>query len=822
MHLSPNGQLSQPRAAGQPDGLTATDVALGFDAIANWLAAHASSAAGARACLQLPWLGEREAVAQALARVDEAQRLASAGIGLPAGPPHDIGPQVAAAEKGAVLDGTELNQVAAVCAASENFRQFAHGERASWPALAALGQILSPLHALQQTLQEALHADGSLRDEASLALAEARAAAHALDARLREQMQAALQDPEVAPHLQDDFVSLRNGRYVLPVVASFQSKVPGIVHNASQTGQTLFIEPETMVAQGNALVVLRAKVAQEEARLLQLLSQEVAHERNAVDAAIDVLARLDVVLATASLASRHGWKAVRLGPPNGPLRLRGLRHPALQRAGAAVVANDVTVGGGGHGLVLSGPNAGGKTVTLRAIGLCVRMLQAGLPVPADADSEVPLAARLVVQVGDGQDVECGQSSFSAHLEGLRVALEAARAGTLVLLDEIGADTDPTEGTALAQAVLCALADAGAQVVATTHLLGLKALAQLDGRFANARMVLDPDTLRPTHRLQMGTAGSSHALAIAERVGLPTAVLARARGLLQGGEGQLGAALQKLEHAQQEAEAAGLALARERAALAEARARLAAEADARATEREAERRQDQRTLAHALDEAAATLARHLQAAAEGPGAAGQGQAQRAAWQREAAKARTAAGPASRAGAPEVQPALAAPSARAGGALPAGTKVWLTTLARSGELVGIDGQTAVVALGGMRTRVPAGTVRPLAKQAQGQAPAAGTRPTTQLVRAAPADAPAAHGRCDVRGLRAEQAEATLVRAIDNCLSDGEGVLWVVHGHGTGALRDVVRRHLAQSPYVADARPGAAHEGGDGVTVVRFAGE
>lgn len=810
-----------------------TEAKLGFDAVAHALAEHCRSARGQQMARSLPWLRTQHEVESALAEVDEAGRLTEAGLTLPQGPAVDVEPLLAQADRGAALSGSELWQLRELATALTGLRSFAEREAPVWPALAEActmsGAGARELTELARTLTAALAADGSLRDGASAELGELRARLQASERRLRDSMQEALLDPNVAPHLQDDFVSLRNGRYVLPVVASFQAKVPGIVHNASQTGQTLFIEPFASVPLGNQLVVLRAQVEEEEARLRELLSREVQAQAEALRAGTHVLGALDVRFAASELSRRHAWRAPRLAPHDAAPQLRGLRHPELELRGRRVVPNDVVLATGQRALVLSGPNAGGKTVTLRAVGLCVRMVRAGLPVPLAREAVLPLYTDLFADVGDAQDIGAGTSSFSAHLGALHRATRAAGPGVLVLLDEVGKDTDPSEGAALARAVLEALLDAGATVVATTHLEAIKALAHLDARFVNARIELEPNSLRPTHRLQFGAAGRSYAFAVARQVGMDDALVARARVHLQGGEGQLAQALADLE-AQHVALAAAQADAQAEAErLRRQREGWVAEQEQEAARAEAERRDAARVLARALDDAAAQLNKHLTALTQPGARAGaandEAARQRAAWHREAAAARAAAGPAlpPGEGAEAAAPALAA----RGTPLAAGSPVWITTLARAGEVVDLHDGQATVALGAMRTRVPLATLRPLkaraaARGTAGPGGAKGGRGASRLVPAADGGARAPAGRCDLRGMRLDEAERALTQAMDACLSEGSGTLWVWHGHGTGALQKMVRNTLASSPYVAQHRPGADHEGGDGVTLAFFDAE
>ncbi len=484
--------------------------------------------------------------------------------------------------------------------------------------------------------------------------------------------------------------------------------------------------------------------------------------------------------------------------------------------GVEVVPNDVQLTGEVRALVISGPNAGGKTVTLTAVGLCSLMLRAGLPLPAAPGSRVPLYASVHSAVGDAQDLGAGLSTFSAHLAELQRIAEAAGPGSLVLIDEIAADTDPREGAALAIALLEELLNRGARALVTTHLEELKALTHVDGRFLNARVGFDARRMAPTYRLQLGQSGSSSAIELAERMGLPPDVVARARALATGAGGPLSQALTALE-AERRALATATQSAREAAAEATARAlqlqaqTVAAEEAARASEaqhsqalaEEAQRSLTEVTALVAELRATASLER-----AEAVKMQLQAQAQQA-------RARAETSRVARARAHSQTPA----------ALEVRARLHHLGLGRDVELLALEGQEAVVTAGALKLRVPLQLLTaPQQKASPHRLGASARRQAAEARAQAAAPAPLEGGvpRLDVRGLRTDEALREVDGFLDKAFRDGQSAVLVVHGHGTGALRQALRAALSASPYVQNHQAGEAHQGGDGVTRITLRDE
>jgi len=733
-------------------------------------------------------------------------------VSLPLGGVADIRGTVERAEKGGLLEPKELTGCAQTLFAFSRTREVLSEQSGLVPRLAFVGQRLPDLERLAVGIDRCFEADGEVSERASPALKEARDRIRGLHRAIKSRLDVLLHDEKFLLNLRESYYTLRNNRYVVPVLAQARAEVPGIVHNASQSGQTLFVEPESLVGIGNDLAIAQSVALEEERRVLQELSDAVGRESARILEGVDAAAELDEAEAAAQLGADLDASTPVVEDSDGAVVLLQLRHPLLVLRGREVVANDVRLEDEVRSLVVSGPNAGGKTVTLTAVGLCAVLLRAGLQIPAAEGSRVPLFTSVHSAVGDAQDLAQDLSTFSAHVQELRRILEAAGPGGLALIDEIAADTDPREGAALAIAVLEELIGRGVRVLVTTHLEELKALTHVDPRFLNARVGFDSKRMAPTYKLQLGAAGTSSALDLASRMGLAPHVVDRARDLARSSGGPLA---QALAAAEEERRAVSEELERARAATS------AAEASARALAEERERFAEQRRAeesAHAerlrieseraLAEVSSQLAElRQQASVE------RAEAARAvlAAQAEAARARA--------------DALSRESARATLApapdtLRVGDVVHHVGLRRDVTVLELAGDEVLVSAGALKMRVPRDELAGARDERPPSHFPASDRGRSSLARASEAapralEAPAL--RVDVRGLRADEAVRAVESFLDQAFRNGDPGVLVLHGHGTGALKQAVRDYLEDSPYVRMYRPGESHEGGDGVTVV-----
>ncbi len=449
----------------------------------------------------------------------------SAGIG----GAHDIGPAVDRAARGGRLDAAQFAAIAQTLEAAARLRDVLGDDRR--PLLRELARGLHPLPALRSTLERSFDPTGELLDTASPRLGALRRATRIAYERLRTRLEQLVHSSEVSGALQDPLVTLRNGRYVIPVRAEARGRVKGIVHDASGSGQTLFVEPLVAVELGNAWREAQLAEAVEIERILDELSALVGSQAALLRETLGSLARFDLWSAKARLAEEmDATRAETAGRPE--LVLRGARHPGLT---GRVVPIDVELGVDFRALVVTGPNTGGKTVTLRTIGLLALMHQAGLHLPVDPGSRLPVFRDVFADIGDEQSVAQSLSTFSGHLRSIVRIAAAAGPGNLVLLDELGAGTDPTEGSALAQALLDHFLRRGALVAATTHYAELKVYAHTTPEARNASVEFDLETLSPTYHLRIGLPGGSQAFAIAERLGLPGEIVDAARSRLTEGQ-----------------------------------------------------------------------------------------------------------------------------------------------------------------------------------------------------------------------------------------------------------------------------------------------
>src|SRR4051812_3188000 len=463
-------------------------------------------------------------VARGLDETDQARALVEDRPGVGIGAAHDIGPAVERAARGGRLDPAQFLEIATTLDATARLATLLADERR--PLLRDLARELHGLPAVRSTLARTFDPVGEMLDTASPRLGGLRSAVRVAYDRLRRRLDA-LVGSDLGNALQEPIITLRNGRYVVPVKSEARSRVKGIVHDASGSGQTLFIEPLVAVELGNAWREAQVAEAEEIARILDELSAFVAANADALRETLDALARFDFWAAKASLAAE--MRASRAETTDrAEAILLSARHPGLS---GTVIPIDIRLGDGYTALVVTGPNTGGKTVTLRTLGVLSLMHQAGLHVPAEPGSRLPIWRDVFADIGDEQSIAQSLSTFSGHLRSITRIVEAAGPGTLVLLDELGAGTDPTEGSALAQALLDHFIRAGALVAATTHYAELKAYAHTTPEARNASVEFDLETLSPTYRLSIGLPGGSQAFAIAERLGLPPKIVRDARSRL---------------------------------------------------------------------------------------------------------------------------------------------------------------------------------------------------------------------------------------------------------------------------------------------------
>jgi len=787
-----------------------TQANLRYADILSNLASRCQTPMGEACALNRPFLESLEEAREAMALIEEARKLLQEPLRLPFGELGDGREWVERAAKGAVLEARELLSLMRALFIFEQSSQLLEERAAFLPRMWVFGRQIPVLPAVATQLENALELNGDIRDTASEALYEARKRTRALHRSIKTKLEALLANPKFATNLRENYFSIRNNRYVVPVQTQHQAEVPGIVHNSSQSGQTLFVEPQALVSLGNELAIAQAEVENEERRILAELSSRVGAHAQALVAGFHACAQLDETQAAAILA-----EDMQANPPklleaeSQGLCLFQLRHPLLLLQNTNVIANNILLEAPARVLVISGPNAGGKTVSLTAVGLCALMVRAGLPIPAEATSQMPFYPSIHALVGDAQDLSLGLSTFSAHVQALSQICSNAKPHSLVLVDEIAAGTAPREGAALATAILEALLEKNAHVFVTTHLEELKALAHVDRRLGNARVGFDEKGMLPTYRLHLGSAGNSSAIDIARRVGLANAICERAQALSQNSGTALGTALAEVAAAKEAAFAEQQAAAKEREAAQKLRVAFESKLEEVDKQRTTEEIKFRQALKAELEFAKQHIAKLLEALREEKNAKRLQTAQTEVYERiqeQQHKLHLAQHP-------PLPPAHAHTSApQAPLPIAVGSMAFFPPWGVPVEILEISDKQATISAGMLRSRVALAELRP--SSAKPKTTPASSSPVSPLPQEAP---PFSSTTCDLRGMRQEEALRALEQFLDKAIRAEEEYVWVIHGHGTGALKTALRNYLSNSPYAKSFRAGEAGEGGDGATLV-----
>lgn len=760
-----------------------------------------------RESLSLELAESFDETARALAESEEAWKLLDRDDPMPLEGIRDIARSLQHLEREGVLDGPALKDIRTTLRAAAALRRFLAERKASTPFLHRVCAIDPTLDELDEELGVSIGDDGSILDSASPELGRLRQEVANLRARIIRRLEDVIVKRSAI--LQDSFYTIREGRYVLPVRADAHERFHGIVHGSSASGATIFVEPRELVERGNRLKMAQAELEREERRILALLSELVGQYVPQLRAAAQALDHADLRNASARLAIDLRARFVDLcEEPR--ISLRAARHPLLVMRGLEVVPNDLELSGR-QALVISGPNAGGKTVALKMLGLAALMTRAGLPVPADEGSVCGFFNPVLAAVGDEQSLARNLSTFSAHLVTLVSVLERAGERVLVLLDELAGSTDPEAGAALACAIVKTLVERGAAVAVTTHYEALKALAAERPDMRNAAVGFDFDQMAPTFRMKIGVPGGSNALDVARRYGIAESIVEDARQMLPEHARSFEALVANLEAATRSATEEHTALRAEREAARqerealEARRQALAAREAKTLGQEAQQLVDQvRKLQGDLDRAKRAL--RARPEREQVVAADEAMRDAGAVLGELDAHRRSLEPT------PVQTVAIDPEA-----LQVGDRVWVERLRSTAEIVEGPARGKVrVAAGMMKLWVDVGDLRAIEKasepRAKEPAPVSGSHPKP------PRAVRTSDNTLDVRGLRAEEAIALVETFLDRMYGAAEPIAYVVHGVGSGALRDSIRDLLSrQDAYVADFREASQDEGGPQVTVV-----
>ena len=800
----------------------------------------------ARAAALAP-LADARAVRRALAGVAEAIELRRRGAGWSFSELADPTEALARMRiEGVVLDPLALLELARLCDQVGEARAQIHAERADAPVLwATVADLPRELYALAARVTAKILPSGELDDRASPELARIRHDINRLRSQITRTLESLMRRSEEA--IQDQLVTVRNDRFVIPVRADARGRVAGVGHGFSSSGATVFVEPLETIESNNELQTLRETEEREITRILATLTDELRRELPALERAAEAVAELDFVNAKAALA--RAFNCVRPEIDEGvTLELDGARHPLLEEnlraTNDAVVPVSFKLDEAHPVMVISGANAGGKTVVLKTAGLLALMALSGLHVPARA-ARVPLYASVLADIGDRQSLAAHLSTFTAHIANISRMLDDCRAPALVLLDEVGTGTDPEEGSALGVAVVDHFRRAcGAHVVATTHYSGLKQYAANEAGVVNASVEFDEKTLQPTYRLLVGLAGSSSGLEIAQRFGFPAEIVAAAAARVDASARSAAEYLRRIQRESEQAEALRRALEEERAAVAEKYAALDREAERRERERQQafERslragltdfeRRAQELFAQIEDRAvrlklereaekrAAELRRTAQRAAASTGTQKPAPEQPGGVRvvrKSGEPAAPAAPPDERAGSSAYRPAAVERD------IVAGDTVRLRTFGKTGKVERVSGNEAEVRVGALRLRERLANLELMerapqsseARQSQLERMAAAAARTTQV--RLTESKPESSAELNLIGRTTDEAVAAVDKFLDEAYLHSLARLRIIHGHGTGALRRAVADFLRGHPHVESFAPAPPDQGGAGATIV-----
>ena len=743
-----------------------------------------------------------------LARVGEVAGLFRRGDALLAEPIPDVTRALARLRiDGSVLEGIDLAGIQRVLLAARLIQTDLRRVADAAPLVGALARPL-PDKTLERRLEQSIDPEGGVLDTASPRLAAARREVHAARQRLLRKLESLLRglDTNAAPT--DANVTVRGGRYVIPVRRDSRQRPGGIIHDESGSAGTLFIEPTEAIELGNALRAAEVEEERETLRVLRELTDLLRPELPAIREVVEMCVAVDDLVARARYAVVVEGEVPEVATAPADLVVVHGRHPLLLAGAEPAVPFDLTLPAEERTLLISGPNTGGKTVLLKAVGLAAALAQSGIVPPVGAGSRLPVFRRYYADIGDRQSIAASLSTFSAHVRMLRRILDESDDATLVLLDEVGSGTDPAEGAALAAAALVSLTTRGSLTLATTHLGSLKDVASHTPGVVNASLQFDAATLTPTYRFLKGVPGRSYGLAIARRLGVDPAIVADAEARVPDAERSLDALLAAVEERQRELSAARAALAGREIELDTLGARLAAQESSQAAREGELKRREKEAERAGRQQARAYLLEARQRVEEALGAA------RTASDETAREARRLVEEGIREQGEALERAdqvERAERAERTGAIGVGDRVRLAS-GGAGQVLEIraDGKL-VVAIGAMKMVVDADQ----ATRTAGKQATAASAPSAS----SPADSAQAELEIDLRGMTGDEAEMATVAAVDAAVLAEQPYLRIIHGMGTGVVRERVRRVVSGDRRIARYGFAPRNQGGTGVTIVEF---
>ncbi len=785
---------------------------LELPAVLSRLAEYTSFSAGRELALALTPSSDVSEVSYRQGETAEARTLMSIKPDLRLGGVHDLRPFVENAMRGARLLPQDLLNIRDTLKQADLLRRSLLRSEGQFPRLAAVGRQLEPCPQVAAEIERCIDDHGEVVDHASPDLARIRSELRVAYDRLMDRLNRFLAGSQSARYLQEAYITQRDGRYVIPIKSDFKGRIPGLIHDRSASGATLFIEPLATVELNNQWRELQLAEQREVERILLVLSGLVAESSVAIRMTVEALAALDLILARARYADairatmpemmpfaprRLKDKEKEAAHPGSMIDLRQARHPLLDPR--TVVPIDVNLGDDDFIVVITGPNTGGKTVSLKTVGLMALMAQCGLHLPVQEGSRLTVFEHVCADIGDEQSIEQSLSTFSSHISHIIDILQLADDRSLVLLDELGAGTDPVEGSALAQSLLIHLLQRRITTFATTHYPELKVFAENTPGIVNACVEFDLETLSPTYRLTIGLPGYSNAFAIARRLSLPEPIVRRAQGMvstqhqdterfvaqIKENQAHTVQALSEAEKARTDAQARANDLRSRLADIEKERQDILSQAREQAAE---ELRQVRHELREIQRELAMKGVAHVDLS--------QIEARLKALDQQNAPLKP------------VFPELHTPAA----SIDVGDRVWVADLNSTGQVLALDGEAAEVQVGSFRVRTRQASLELRQKAA--------VEPTeSDEVEVAMPPSPTVSLELHLRGMRVEQALPRLEKYLDDAYRSQAPFVRIIHGKGQGVLRKVVHEYLRGHPLVASFRDGSDGEGDTGVTIVKF---
>ncbi len=793
---------------------------LEFPKVMARLASYAAFSASSELADRLAPAARLEEAEQRLQRTREARHLLSVNDSVSIGGANDIRPLAALAARGGVLNEADLLAVSGTLVAARTLWRAMEKSASLYPQLSEIARELTPPSGIIEAISRCISDHAEVLDSASTKLLSIRSELKVSHDRLMSKLERLINDSHTAPMLQESIITQRNGRYVVPLRAEFKSRLKSIVHDQSSSGATLFVEPIAVVELNNRWHELQLEERDEIRRILAELSAQVGSEAESIRAIVVALAEFDLALMCAKYAEDLKASEPILHPIHPPekehtpgtvIKLMKARHPLLDPA--TVVPVDIELDPATFAVIITGPNTGGKTVTLKTVGLMVAMAECGLHIPAQSGSEFSFFDNIYADIGDEQSIEQSLSTFSGHITNIVRILQYARSKTLVLLDELGAGTDPQEGSAIARAIMLYLIEKRVPCMIATHYPELKALAHATPGAVNACMEFNLKTLKPTYRLTIGIPGKSNAFAIAQRLNLPSEILDAARAMIDPDELKSEELLNEIHHQREVARKARAAADHDRSIA----MNLKHELDQRLSQIETERQKELEKSRQKAEEELLALQKELTEVRQSLQRARQPLDALAAVQEKVEQIET------KVAKPILQPPLVE---SLGNFVPQiGKRARLRSLNAEGTITSLTQEEAEVLVGNLRMRVKVQDLGPLKEEPEAIAAPKASRRVRQALEndastpSQPTFVPSPGMEIDVRGQRAEDALDILDRYLDSAVVAGMPFVRVIHGKGTGKLRQVLREALQENPNVSSFESGADNEGGDGVTVVHL---